>query len=214
LIDDLLNLSRESRAEMRRERVDLTALARKIGAELQRGQPDRPTEWVVAPALAADADGRMLRVVLNNLLGNAWKFTGLRPGEAYAPEGKRAKAKIEVGVMEYGSNGVLGTAENAAALPPEDSASAQHSNTPPLHHSNTPVFFVRDNGAGFDMAYAGKLFGAFQRLHSQQEFAGSGIGLALVQRIIHRHGGRVWAEGEVGKGATFYFSLSAMKESA
>ena len=214
LIDDLLNLSRESRAEMRRERVDLTALAREIGAELQRAQPDRPTEWVVAPALAADADGRMLRVVLNNLLGNAWKFTGLRPGEAYAPEGKRAKAKIEVGVMEYGSNGVLGTAENAAALPPEDSASAQHSNTPPLHHSNTPVFFVRDNGAGFDMAYAGKLFGAFQRLHSQQEFAGSGIGLALVQRIIHRHGGRVWAEGEVGKGATFYFSLSAMKESA
>jgi PAS domain S-box-containing protein len=178
LIDDLLNLSRETRAEMRRERVDLTALARRIGADLQRAHPDRPTELVVAPNLDADADARMLGVVLTNLLDDAWKFTGQRTG-----------ARIEVGALAPGVTGPT------AQSPPGLSAFA------------ATVFFVRDNGAGFDMAYADKLFGAFQRLHSKQEFEGTGIGLALVQRIIHRHRGRVWAEGEVGKGATFYFTL-------
>ncbi len=169
LIDDLLNLSRLSREPMHRERVDLTAMAQEVGAELQHANPGRTVELVVAPALTAAADARMLKVVLSNLLGNAWKFTG-----------QCATARIEVG----------------AAL-----------NAQPSTLNSPPTFFVRDNGAGFDMAYADKLFGAFQRLHSTQEFEGSGIGLALVQRILRRHGGRGWAEGAVGRGATFYFTL-------
>ena len=168
LIDDLLNLSQVTRTEMRRERLDLTALAEEIGAELQRAHPDRKVKSVVAPALTADADARMLRIVLNNLLDNAWKFTS-----------KHEQACIEVGAREQ---------------------------------DGQRVFFVRDNGAGFDMAYAGRLFGAFQRLHSTQEFEGTGIGLAIVQRIIHRHGGRVWAEGAVGQGATVYFTLGKERD--
>jgi PAS domain S-box-containing protein len=163
LIDDLLNLSRESRAEMRRERVDLTVLTHEIAAEFQRTHPDRKVQLVVAPALTADADARMLRLVFNNLLENAWKFTS-----------RCAQARIEVGALEQ---------------------------------DGQRIFFVRDNGVGFDMAYAGKLFGAFQRLHAAADFPGTGIGLATVQRIIHRHGGRVWAEGAVGQGATVYFTL-------
>jgi PAS domain S-box-containing protein len=163
LIDDLQKLSRVTRTALQRERVDLTAMAREMGAELQRIQPDRQVGWVVASDLVVDGDAGLLRLALNNLLDNAWKFTA-----------QRTPACIEVGARE------------------EDGQRA---------------FFVRDNGAGFDMAYAGKLFGAFQRLHSTQEFAGTGIGLAIVQRIIHRHRGRVWAEGAVGQGATFYFTL-------
>ncbi|MBI5394014.1 MAG: PAS domain S-box protein [Verrucomicrobia bacterium] len=180
LIDDLLQLSRVTRAELRRDRVDLSALALAVAAELQKTHPDRKVEVIIADKLGATGDGTLLRVAMENLLGNAWKFTGQQP-----------QARIEVGMKEYRSNEVMGK--------------EPHSNTPPLHHSS--VFFVRDNGAGFDMAYVGKLFGAFQRLHSLAEFPGTGIGLASVQRIIHRHGGRVWAEGEVGKGATFYFTL-------
>lgn len=177
LIDDLLNLSRETRAEMRREPVDLTALAAEIGEDLRRAQPDHAPEWVVTAGLVADADARMLRVVLTNLLGNAWKFTSQRAG-----------ARIEVGALP---------AEEAAGTLPEGWVAPPGS-----------VFFVRDNGAGFDMAYADKLFGAFQRLHSHQEFAGTGIGLALAQRIIHRHGGLVWAQAKLNQGATFYFTLN------
>ena len=182
LVDDLLNLSHESRAEMRRERVDITALVREIGADLQRDQPDHQPEWRVAPDLIAGADARMLRVVLTNLLGNAWKFTS-----------HRAEARIEVGTL---------TAEDALCI-----------TLPGLLESvaAATVFFVRDNGAGFDMAYANKLFGAFQRLHSQQEFDGTGIGLALVQRIIHRHGGHIWAVAKVNEGATFFFTLGRSK---
>ena len=163
LIDDLHKLSRVTRTAMQRERVDLTAMAREIGAELQRIQPDRQVGLVVASDLVVDGDAGLLRLALNNLLDNAWKFTA-----------QRTPACIEVGARE------------------EDGQRA---------------FFVRDNGAGFDMAYAGKLFGAFQRLHCTQEFAGTGIGLAIVQRIIRRHRGRVWAEGAVEQGATFYFTL-------
>jgi light-regulated signal transduction histidine kinase (bacteriophytochrome) len=148
---------------MRRELVDLTAMAEEIGAEFKVSCPDRQVELVVTRAMVVRADGPMLRVVLNNLLGNAWKYTA-----------RCAQARIEVGAQEQ---------------------------------DGKRVFFVRDNGAGFDMAYVGKLFGAFQRLHSAQEFEGTGIGLALVQRIIHRHGGCVRAEGAVGQGATFYFTL-------
>jgi len=164
LIDDLLNLSRVTRAQMRVGSVDLSALAEGIATELQKSDPSRRVEFAIAPALLAQADPGLLGVVLENLLGNAWKFTG-----------KRLGARIEVGV------------------------------TP---HNGRPTYFVRDNGAGFDMTYADKLFGAFQRLHRSGEFEGTGIGLATVQRIIHRHGGRIWAEAAPDQGATFYFTLA------
>lgn len=164
LIDDLLKLSRVSRTELVRRPVDLSHLAQVIGAELQQAEPGRQVEFRVAPGLHTRGDERLLRIVLENLLRNAWKFSA-----------KRAIAHIEVG----------------ARAEPE------------------PVFFVRDNGAGFDPAFAGRLFGVFQRLHSSSEFAGTGVGLATVQRIVNRHGGRVWAEAEVERGATFYFSLPA-----
>jgi light-regulated signal transduction histidine kinase (bacteriophytochrome) len=182
LIDDLLNLSRESRAEMRRDWVDITTLAWEIRADLQRDQPDHQPEWRVAQNLVANADARMLRVVLTNLLSNAWKFTSHRDG-----------AWIEVGTLAV---------EDALDIAPASLLESVKTG---------PVFFVRDNGAGFDMAYADKLFGAFQRLHSHQEFPGTGIGLALVQRIIHRHGGHVWAAAKVNQGATFFFTLGRSK---
>ena len=165
LIDDLLKLSRVTRAEMRPIAVDLSALASDVFAELRKSKPDRRVECHIEPGLAAEGDVRLLRVALENLLGNAWKFTG-----------KTANAKIEFG-----------------ATRDADGASS---------------YFVRDNGAGFDMVYADKLFGAFQRLHSMDEFPGTGIGLATVQRIVHRHGGQVRAEGVPGQGATFHFTLT------
>ena len=163
LIDDLLALSRITRSEMRRETVNLSELARTVVEGLRQAEAERRVEVVIAAELVVRADARLLRAALENLLGNAWKFTARRP-----------QARIEFGVMEQ---------------------------------EGQTVYFVRDNGAGFDMAYAGKLFGAFQRLHTLAEFSGSGIGLATVQRIIHRHGGRIWAEGAVEQGATFYFTL-------
>jgi PAS domain S-box-containing protein len=162
LIDDLLKLSRVSRSELRARDVNLSALAESVAAELNKTEPAREVEIQIAPGLQANGDERLLRLVLENLLRNAWKFTGRLP-----------RARIEVGRAD-------------------DSA---------------PAFFVRDNGAGFDMAYADRLFGVFQRLHSSSEFPGTGVGLATVQRIINRHGGRTWAEGKTGQGATFYFTL-------
>jgi len=163
LIDDMLDLSRVTRAKLVREEVDLSALVRSVGAEIQKAEPQRNVNFAVTEGLAVEADPRLLRVVLENLLRNAWKFTG-----------KHSTAKIEFGV---------------------------------LRDNGKPTYFVRDDGAGFDMAYANKLFGAFQRLHAMSDFTGTGVGLATVQRIINRHGGRVWAEGAVEKGATFYFTL-------
>ncbi len=163
LIDDLLQLSRLTRSEMRRTPVDLSAMVRSLADELQKGEPERRVEFVIEPGVVAAADPNLMRIALVNLLGNAWKFTG-----------KQDAAKIEFGHTIRGD----GT-----------------------------VFFVRDNGVGFNMAYAGKLFGAFQRLHSPAEFPGNGIGLATVQRVIHRHNGRVWAESQPGQGAVFYFTL-------
>jgi PAS domain S-box-containing protein len=163
LIDDLLNLSRVTRREMRREPVDLSALARMILAQLAKGDPGRHVEVHVADGLVAWGDPHLLRLALENLLGNAWKFTGKQPA-----------ARVEFGM----------TSENGAS-----------------------AYFVRDNGVGFDMAYSYKLFGAFQRLHAMTEFPGTGIGLATVQRVINRHGGRVWADAALGTGATFYFTL-------
>jgi two-component system, sensor histidine kinase and response regulator len=169
LIDDMLNLARTARCELVRGKVDLSALAREILSELQKTEPERRLTLMIAPDLIVEGDRTLLRVVLENLLGNAWKFTSKRPD-----------ARVEFGGQDEGGR---------------------------------TVYFVRDNGAGFDMKYAGKLFGAFQRLHDGSEFPGSGIGLATVQRIVHRHGGRVWAEAAVGKGATFYFVVGGGGES-
>ncbi|MGD0806278.1 MAG: PAS domain S-box protein [Anaerolineales bacterium] len=166
LIDDLLNLSRLTRGEIHPQSLDLTAIARTVLEDLRRMEPDRSVECILPEKLQARGDERLMYAVLENLLGNAWKFTS-----------RRKQARIE-----------LGTAS-----------------TP----GGEIVLFIRDNGAGFSMDHADKLFHAFQRLHTVQEFPGNGIGLATVQRIIHRHGGRVWAESEVEKGATFYFTLPA-----
>jgi signal transduction histidine kinase len=164
LIDDLLSLARVTRRELHHEHVDFSALAATIADALQREYPDRQVEVIIAPGLVGYGDARLLQIVLENLLGNAWKFTVRRPC-----------ATIEFGMAPC--NGQM-------------------------------AYFVRDNGAGFDMAYADKLFGAFQRLHAMAEFSGSGIGLATVQRIIHRHGGHVWAESDLNQGATFYFTVA------
>ena len=163
LVDGLLDLSRVTRAEMRYEKVALSELAKDFAGELEQSDPERRVEFVIEKDLAAEGDRRLLRLVLENLLSNAWKFTR-----------EQARARIEFGVAE---------------------------------HEGVPAHFVRDNGVGFDMAYADKLFGVFQRLHGAEEFEGTGIGLAMVARIVERHGGRVWAEGEVGGGATIYFAL-------
>ena len=171
LIDDLLYLSRITREEMIRKPVDLSGLAELVIQELRQNNPQRQIEVVVQSGVAAVGDSRLLRVVLENLFDNAWKFTG-----------HREQARIEFGIEKEVFS------ENCAA---------------PV----APAYYVRDNGAGFDAAYADKLFGVFQRLHRVDEFPGTGIGLATVQRIIHRHGGQVWANGEVGKGATFFFTL-------
>lgn len=163
LIDDLLKLARVTRTEMRRQTMDLSALVQTIASELQQREPQRQVQWEIADGLSIEGDPQLVRVALENLVGNAWKFTS-----------KRADARIEFGRLE---------------------------------RAGQQVFYVRDNGAGFDMAFGAKLFAAFQRLHTLAEFEGTGIGLATVQRIIHRHGGRVWADAEVDKGATFYFIL-------
>ena len=163
LIDDLLELSRVSRTELRHHRVDLAAVARSVVDELRGREPQRQVEVSISGSMPVEGDVGLLKIVLENLIGNAWKFTGRRP-----------HAKIE--------------------CEPIDTPAGR-------------AFVVRDNGAGFDMAYADKLFGVFQRLHGQQEFPGTGIGLATVQRIVERHGGRVWAQAQLGEGASFYFTL-------
>ncbi len=168
LIDDMLRLSRISRAEMVIEKVNLTELAWSVVGELQKTQPERRVRIEIAGGLEDMADPKLMRIALENLLGNAWKFTG-----------KRAEALIE-----FGSTTDAGKR----------------------------TYWVRDNGAGFDMAFVNKLFTPFQRLHSMEEYPGTGIGLGTVARILHRHGGKVWAEGQVDHGAAFYFSLPKGKQ--
>ena len=163
LIDDLLHLSRVGRREMRVQETNLSDLAVSVSRELQASESSRHVDFVITPELYGKGDERLLKIVLENLLGNAWKFTG-----------KTEQARIEFG------RGVKDGME---------------------------AFYVRDNGAGFDMTYADKLFTPFARLHGANEFPGSGIGLAVVQRIINRHGGRLWAEGEPNHGATFWFAI-------
>jgi PAS domain S-box-containing protein len=163
LIDDLLDLSQLTRREMDRQPVDLSTLARTVADRLQRAEQGRSVTFVIAGGVSAIGDERLLRVVIENLLGNAWKYTS-----------RHAAARIEFGAIE---------------------------------HAGQRVYFVRDDGAGFDMDYVAKLFQPFQRLHGATEFDGAGIGLATVERIIRRHGGRVWAEGAIEQGATVYFTL-------
>ncbi|TAK40825.1 MAG: HAMP domain-containing protein [Betaproteobacteria bacterium] len=165
LIEDLLNLSRVSRGSLAQQDVDVGDVAKQVVTELRHGEPGRQIEISIWDGMHAHADARLLRAALENLIGNAWKFTS-----------KSAHARIEVGALRDGSR---------------------------------TTFFVRDNGAGFDMAYSGKLFGAFQRLHSTNEYQGTGIGLATVQRIVHRHGGRIWADAKPDKGAVFFFTLES-----
>jgi signal transduction histidine kinase len=165
LIDALLSLARVTRAELRRQPVDLSRMATTIAKQLRTDPDGHAVEFDCAEGIEAQGDGPLIRAVLENLIGNAWKFT----------------SKTESARVEFGAEEIAGE----------------------------QVFFVRDNGAGFDMSYAEKLFAPFQRLHSDRQFAGTGIGLATVQRIVQRHGGRIWAEGTVGRGATFHFTLEA-----
>jgi PAS domain S-box-containing protein len=162
LIDDMLKLSRITRDEMTWERVDLSKIARSVLSDMRKAQPDRKVKLVVEDGVVVQGDERLYRILMTNLLENAWKFCQKQPRP----------------VIEFGVTAISGE----------------------------KVLFVKDNGAGFDMKNADKLFVPFQRLHSSVEFAGTGIGLATAQRIVHRHGGKIWAEGEVGKGATFYFT--------
>lgn len=168
LIDDMLRLSRISRTALRRERVDLSALARSVLEGLQASDSKRTVEVCIAENLHADVDLNLMRIALENMLGNAWKFTA-----------RTAHARIEFG------RALESTGSNPGA-----------------------PFFIRDNGVGFDMAYVDKLFGVFQRLHRAEEFPGTGIGLSIVARIVHLHGGDIWAESGVDQGATFFFTLS------
>lgn len=168
LIDDMLKLARVSRAAMNNDDVNMSALAVDIASDLRNQNPDRQVDIKIAPDLHAIGDTHLLRIALENLLNNAWKYTG-----------KREHATIEFGLRR---------------------------------HDGNLCFFVEDNGAGFDMAYADKLFGAFQRLHDAKDFAGTGVGLATVQRIVHRHGGHIWAEAAVDRGAIFYFTLPLIEE--
>jgi signal transduction histidine kinase len=169
LIEDLLELSRVSRAELRRQPIDIAELARLVAGDLSKKEPERPVVFDINGPLIVDGDGRLLRVLLDNLLGNAWKFTA-----------KRAETHIEFGARR---------SEGAS------------------------VYYVRDNGAGFDMKQAARLFSPFQRLHHERDYPGTGIGLATVQRIVDRHGGRVWAEGVVGTGATISFTIPPLRDS-
>jgi signal transduction histidine kinase len=171
LIEDLLELSKVARHAVRREETDLAAIARATVQRLQKSDPGRQVDVAIPERLSATCDSRLLGIVLENLLANAWKFSA-----------KTERARIEVGSS--------------------------------VQADGQQVYFVRDNGAGFNPRYASKLFSPFQRLHSAKEFPGTGVGLATVQRIINRHGGRIWAEAEVGKGATFFFTCDGPKPSA
>jgi signal transduction histidine kinase len=168
LIEGMLQMARLARTEVHRTDVDLSEIARDIAETLQRANPEREVSFVIPTGVVANGDERLLRAVLENLLGNAFKFTSKRRG-----------ARIELGAR---------------------------------NDSGTPAFYVRDNGAGFAPEHAAKMFRPFQRLHSEKEFSGTGIGLATVHRIVERHGGRVWAEGEPEKGATVYFTTGAPEE--
>ena len=169
LIDGLLHLSYVTRSEISFETVNLSNMARQIAAALRQSNPERAVDFVIEDGIIVRGDRRLLKIMLDNLLGNAWKYTG-----------KNLVSRIEFGVANSNKQ---------------------------LHNTDNGLYFIRDNGVGFDMVDAEKLFGTFVRLHSDKEYEGTGIGLATVQRIIQRHGGQIWAEAAVNQGATFYFTL-------
>jgi light-regulated signal transduction histidine kinase (bacteriophytochrome) len=166
LIEDLLNLASLGRVPMRRTSVDLSAIAREVFDELNASSPRTQVKLLIAGQILGEGDPGLLRIVLQNLLSNAWKYSS-----------KKVEARIEIGCT--------------------------------TDAKGTQVYYVRDNGAGFDPQFADRLFGVFQRLHAESEFPGTGVGLATVQRIVHRHGGRIWAESALDQGATFYFTLGS-----
>jgi light-regulated signal transduction histidine kinase (bacteriophytochrome) len=170
LIDDMLSLSRVMRYELNRKDINLSAMAQSATSKLQDYEPQREVDVDIAAGIHGWGDAHLIDIALDNLLGNAWKYTG-----------KTDKAHIEFGLTK--KNGKM-------------------------------IYLVRDNGVGFDMKYVDKLFGSFQRLHKTDDFEGTGIGLATVERIIRRHDGEIWAEAEVGHGATFYFTLGEEKISS
>jgi signal transduction histidine kinase len=163
VIDDLLKFSRIGRSELRRQMVDLSAMARSVAEELQRSAPERKVDWRIAGGLRANADPGLMHLVLENLLGNAWKYSA-----------RAAQPRIAFGTTQ---------------------------------RDGRRIYSVADNGEGFDMRNADRLFGVFQRLHSANDFPGTGVGLASVKRIVRRHGGDIWAESEPGRGARFFFTL-------
>ncbi len=185
IIDGLLTLSRTVRVEPQLARVNLSSLATEIISGLRQREPSRAVEFTCRPGMTAYADERLMRVLLNNLLGNAWKFTQ-----------RKERARIEFSMIDP---------------PPPDGILQDMGEGLPTQNLQTPVYYVSDNGAGFEQEYVAKLFTPFQRLHSQSEFPGHGIGLATVARIVRRHYGRVWAKGQVDQGATFYFTLSDLE---
>lgn len=166
LIDDMLRLTQVTRAEIMIEQIDLTAMCSSIASTMQETDPDRPVQWHIAPGMKIDADMPLIQIVMQNLIENAWKFTG-----------KTAVPSISIGRQDDGGN---------------------------------TTFFITDNGAGFDMLHAKNLFRTFERLHTAADFKGTGIGLALVNRIINRHEGRIWSESAVGQGATFFFCMKEL----
>jgi light-regulated signal transduction histidine kinase (bacteriophytochrome) len=180
LIDDLLKFSQVSHAKLQKAETNLNQLIRDALGEFEAETKNRNIIWEIHPLPPVWVDRALLRMALVNLISNAIKFTGARD-----------PAKIEIGESKV----------------PRPATGVESQTAPTLGTRPATIIYIRDNGAGFDAEYAGKLFGVFQRLHGQDEFAGTGIGLANVQRIIHRHGGRVWAEGVVDGGATFYFSI-------
>ena len=194
LIDDLLELSRVTRTTLRRHKsVDLSTLAREIAQEIKKSDPDREVEFVIEEGLSADADRRLVAIALENLLSNAFKFTSKKEG----------RATIEFGAISLRGGGA-GEKEEEGGYP-EEGAEGTTTNA-------SVAYYVKDDGVGFEMAYASKLFGPFQRLHGVDEFEGTGVGLATVARIVGRHGGRVWAVGEPGVGATFFFTLGGRRQ--
>jgi light-regulated signal transduction histidine kinase (bacteriophytochrome) len=173
LIDGLLSLAQLSRDTLQFSEVDLSAITRRVEHECREREPDRQVQVRIQDGMLVRGDARLLLAVMQNVLGNAWKFTA-----------RQHEARIEIGSQ-------AGT----------------------MQAGGQTVYFIQDNGAGFDMAHAEKLFGTFERLHAPSDFSGTGIGLATVKRIIERHAGRVWAEGQENKGATFYFTLGRSAES-